>query len=60
MVQLHQRPDRMSAPTALLERGVVARLRQCQAEWCRLEVDGVRGWAEKRHLWGVEPDDIFD
>ncbi len=60
MVQLHQRPDRLSAPTALLERGVIARLRQCQTEWCRLEVDGARGWAEKRHLWGVDPEDVFD
>lgn len=60
MVQLHQRPDRLSAPTALLERGVIARLRQCQADWCRLEVDGARGWAEKRHLWGVGAEDQFD
>ncbi len=60
MVQLHQRPDRLSAPTALLERGVIARVRQCQVEWCRLEVDGARGWTEKRHLWGVEAEDQFD
>ncbi len=60
MVQLHQRPDRQSAPTALLERGVIARVRQCEAEWCRLDVEGARGWAEKRHLWGVEAEDIFD
>ena len=60
MVQLHQRPDRASQAVALLERGVIARLRQCELAWCRLEVDGARGWAEKRHLWGVDPEDVFD
>ncbi|MFN7003220.1 MAG: SH3 domain-containing protein [Roseinatronobacter sp.] len=60
MTQLFQRPDRNSAQTALLERGVIARLRECQGEWCRLDVDGARGWAEKRHLWGVEAEDDFE
>ncbi len=60
MVQLHQRGDSQSAVTALLERGVIARLRQCGAEWCRIELDGARGWVEKRHLWGVVDNEIFD
>jgi SH3-like domain-containing protein len=60
MTQLFQRPDQNSAQTALLERGVIARLRECQRDWCRLEVDGARGWAEKRHLWGVEVEDEFE
>lgn len=60
MAQLHQQPNVNSAPTALLERGVIARIRECQPDWCRLEIDGARGWSEKRHLWGVEPDDVFN
>jgi SH3-like domain-containing protein len=60
MTPLHQRPDMDSAQTALLERGVIARMRNCERAWCRLEVDGARGWAEKRHLWGVDGDEVFD
>ena len=60
MTQVFQRPDTGSAHVALLERGVIARLRECQRDWCRLETEGVRGWAEKRHLWGVESADEFD
>ena len=60
MTQLYHRPDTGSAQTALLERGVIARLRECQRDWCRLEVDGARGWSEKRHLWGVEMEDEFE
>lgn len=60
MAQLLQRPDPASAPAALLERGVIARIRECQTDWCRLEVDGARGWIEKRHLWGVDAEDVFE
>ncbi|TVP72172.1 MAG: aspartyl-trna synthetase [Rhodobacteraceae bacterium] len=60
MTQLFSRPDGVGTPTALLERGVIARLRECQRDWCRVEVEGLRGWTEKRHLWGVEVEDEFD
>ncbi len=60
MTQLFSRPDGIGTPTALLERGVIARLRECQRDWCRVEVEGARGWTEKRHLWGVEVEDEFE
>ena len=60
MTPLHQRPDLDSAQTALLERGVIARVRACELEWCRLEVDSARGWAQKRHLWGVDGAERFE
>ena len=60
MTPLYQRADTASAQTALLERGVIARVRACGPDWCRLEVEGARGWAEKRHLWGVEAAEVFD
>lgn len=36
------------------------RLRRCERDWCEAETENVRGWAPKRRLWGVEPDEIFD
>ncbi len=60
MTPLYQRADPASAQTALLERGVIARVRACAPDWCRLEVEGARGWAEKRHLWGVDAAEVFD
>ncbi len=60
MTPLRRSPDTASAQSALLERGVIARVRMCQRDWCRLEVEGARGWAEKRHLWGVDPLEEFD
>lgn len=60
MTPLHQRADAASPHAALLERGVIARLRSCGPDWCRLEVEGARGWAEKRHLWGVDAAETFE
>lgn len=60
MTPLFLRPDTASPQTALLETGVVTRLRTCQRDWCQMEVEGARGWVEKRHIWGVEPLEEFD
>ena len=60
MLSLHQRPDPNSPVTARLEAGVIARLGDCDPQWCRLSVAGYRGWAEKSALWGVRPDEVRD
>jgi SH3-like domain-containing protein len=59
MVELHQQPDAASTVRAQAELGVVARLDECQIDWCRLNIDGVRGWAPKSALWGVDPEEVF-
>lgn len=57
---LYSRPDFNSTQQALLENGVIARIDECQADWCRLRADGQRGWAPKTALWGVTEDEILD
>ncbi|WP_151717900.1 SH3 domain-containing protein [Gemmobacter serpentinus] len=42
------------------ERGVIARVLQCNEDWCRLTVEGERGWVSKAALWGVEPGEIIE
>lgn len=37
------------------EPGVVGRLSQCAAGWCRLDVRGQAGFVEVGQLWGVDP-----
>ena len=60
MTALHAQPAEGAMVTAYLERGVVARLLQCDVQWCRLQVESNRGWAHKSALWGVNPDEIID
>ena len=58
LLRARPRPD--AAVVAQLEAGVVARLGECEPDWCRLTAGGYRGWAPKAELWGVTPDEIRD
>ena len=57
---LFARPDFNSPQQALLEMGVIARIDECQIDWCRLRADGYRGWTPKTALWGVNADEILE
>jgi len=52
--------DRKSPPIALLEPGVVARLKACQPSACKVEVDRTGGWIDKKRLWGVNAGEVFE
>jgi len=60
MLPLYTRPDPQSLVRAHLERNVIVRLQECVPGWCRMEVDGYRGWADASTLWGVMPGEVFD
>ncbi len=60
MTELKASPDPRAAPVLLAEYGVVARLVECNADWCRLSIDGTRGWAPRAALWGVDPGEVVD
>jgi SH3-like domain-containing protein len=60
LTPLHARADPGTPVMAYLEAGVVARLIACTDDWCRVNADGIRGWAPKSALWGVLPDERFE
>jgi SH3-like domain-containing protein len=60
MLALHTRPDADAPVRARAELGVVGRLRECQPDWCLMEVGGYRGWVDAHGLWGVEAGESFD
>jgi len=60
MTELRARPDPAAPVVARLELGVVARLRSCAAQWCRLDAGGHAGWAPRSQLWGVAADETVD
>jgi len=53
LVPLRSRPDAGAAVVAHAEAGVVARLGECVADWCRISASGQRGWVPVATLWGV-------
>lgn len=60
MLSILNQPNDEALENAVLEAGVIARLGECNQDWCRLNADGYRGWALKSALWGVQPDELRD
>ena len=60
MTPIYNRPDPQSQLAARFELGVIARLGECTADWCRISAGGYRGWTLKTNLWGVDADEIRD
>jgi len=60
LAALYSRADMGSPVNARLEAGVVVSIDTCALEWCRVRVEGVKGWMVKQALWGVRADEVFD
>ncbi len=50
---LYQRNDATTPIRAYLAEGVYGRIRQCEPNWCQIEVDRVIGWVETRSVYGT-------
>jgi len=54
---LRREPSEGSPALARLEPDVIGLLLECRAAWCRVEVNGYRGWLKRTEFWGVYPDE---
>ena len=52
---LYAHADSATAPVALLESGVMASIKGCSSDWCRIQGSGFDGWIEQGKLWGAYP-----
>lgn len=57
---LRREPADGAAGVARLRPGVIARLRECAADWCRLEADSYEGWLKRDEFWGVYPGETIE
>jgi SH3-like domain-containing protein len=60
MAELRDAPDANSTVIAQAELGVIGRVLNCDPEWCRVSLDGTRGWLQKSAVWGVMPNEIVE
>lgn len=42
------------------ERNVIGWVQECDPDWCRISVDGDRGWVRKSALWGVTANEMIE
>ncbi len=57
---LHADPSETAKPVAIAKPGVVARLLACRGAWCRIEAQGIKGWVERRAIFGVTLDETIE
>ncbi len=59
MAEAFSQPDPASDVLYQSELGVIGKLLECQILWCRVAVEGEKGWIRKSSLWGVFPDEMY-
>ncbi len=59
MAEAHANPDDTSEVLFQNELNVVGKLLECRNDWCRIQVEGEKGWVHAASLWGVKPGEVF-
>ncbi|WP_330848894.1 SH3 domain-containing protein [Mangrovicoccus ximenensis] len=60
MLEIHRSPSDSGEVLAEAQEGVIATLRECEAGWCRIAADGIRGWVHEKGLWGAGDPEMPD
>ena len=60
MAEFRATPEMQANVVLQAEYGVVAKLLECSANWCRVSAEGTRGWIRKTSIWEVEPGEIIE
>jgi SH3-like domain-containing protein len=55
---LRRTPTADSRVVLRAEPGVIGRLFDCEETWCRVEIEGRRGWLQRDEFWGTRPGEI--
>lgn len=58
---LRKSPEESARAVAVLQAGVVGRIRACAAgaEWCQVQVGDHRGWLRRGDFWGMLPNEAI-
>ena len=55
--ELRSEPAEAAFIVARLAPGVIGRLLECEAAWCKIDAEGYRGWLRRDEFWGAYPDE---
>lgn len=59
LIKLYAKTASDSRIMAYVEPGAIVRLLSCGHDWCQVNANGYKGWAVKKHLWGVYSDEVI-
>lgn len=60
MAEFLTQPKEGASVAYQAEYGVIGWVQECLPDWCRVSVQGRKGWAPKTALWGVDPGEIVE
>ena len=60
LIDLYANASDTSRVIARAEPGVISTIRECNGQWCQLDVQGERGWIRQTLIWGAYPGEVFD
>ena len=50
---LFKKPSIFSRPIANIKRGRLLIVKKCEKDWCKVETEDLKGWIDKKNLWGA-------
>jgi len=54
-INLLAKPEAEARTVAILDPGVIGRIKSCNGDWCEMTFDGVTGWIRQTMVWGAYP-----
>lgn len=58
-IKLLDQPDADARTVAVLEPGVIGKIKQCNGAWCQMTFDGATGWMSQSLVWGAYPGEYI-
>ncbi len=58
-LDVYEEPDQKKV-VARADPGVVGTIEECQPIFCMVRFSSLKGWVEKKNLWGVYPSEILN
>ena len=46
------KPSIFSKPIANIKKGRLLIVQKCEEDWCKVKTDDLKGWVDKKNLWG--------
>lgn len=59
MQNLYAKPDVTSKQVMRVDPLVIANLKECQPDWCAVEINERKAWIRKADIWGVTREEVF-
>ena len=57
---LYDHPEVSDKPVLRADPLVIGALKECQPDWCRVEIQGHKAWIRKTDIWGVTREETFE